>query len=72
LRYGIPGRLAANSSFSDAVRLGTGSTAAYYDLALTDLELGRREEAVAALHMVLAINPGDSAGLALLQQINAT
>ena len=61
---------AAREAFADAARLGTYYSAVYYDLALCDLQLGRRAEAIAALGQALELSPGDPASLALLQQIN--
>ena len=64
--------LAANEAFSDAARLGTYYSAVYYDLALTDIQLGRQAEAMAALGKALRLSPGDPASLALLNQLNGT
>ena len=59
----------ANEAFSDAARLGTYYSAVYYDLALSDIQLGRRADAIAALHKALELNPGDPASVALLGQL---
>ena len=61
---------AAREAFADAARLGTYYSLVYYDLALCDLHLGRRAEAITALGQALELSPGDPASLALLRQIN--
>ena len=61
---------AAREAFADAARLGTYYSAVYYDLALSDIQLGRRAEAIAALGKALELSPGDPPSQALLGQLN--
>jgi hypothetical protein len=63
---------AAREALGDAASLGTFYSAVYYDLAVADLNLGRRSEAIDALRHALELSPGDAASLSLLAQINAT
>lgn len=62
--------VAAEEAYSDAARLGTYYSAVYYNLALSELHLNRRAEAIAALHRALDLSPGDPATLALLRQVS--
>lgn len=62
--------LAAEEAYADAARLGTYYSLVYYNLAVIDLQLNRRAEAVAALHKALELSPGDPASVALLRQVS--
>lgn len=63
--------LAAVEAYSEAARLGTYYSIAYYNLAYSDIQLGRREAAIGALHKALELSPGDPASLTLLAQVSA-
>ena len=64
--------LAAREALTDAERLGTYYSAVYYDLALCDIQLGRRTEAIAALRQALKLSPGDPGIVGLLRQLTGT
>ena len=63
---------AAREAYLEAIRLGTYNPFVYMNLALVDLELGRRDEALSAALGALALNRFDPAFQALVAQIEST
>jgi putative inorganic carbon (HCO3(-)) transporter len=63
--------LAARAAYIDAVQLGTYNPFVYRNLALVDIQLGRRAEALSAARMAAELNRFDPANLALVAQLEA-
>jgi tetratricopeptide (TPR) repeat protein len=64
--------IAARAAYLEAARLGTYNAFVYMNLALVDLQLGRREEALSAARKAVELNRFDPATQALVSQIEAT
>lgn len=62
---------AARAAYLEATRLGTYNAFVYMNLALVDLQLGRREEALSAARKAVELNRFDPATQALVAQIEA-
>jgi putative inorganic carbon (HCO3(-)) transporter len=62
---------AAREAFLDAIRLGTYNPFVYMNLALVDIDLGRRDEALWAARMAVELNRFDPAFQALVAQLEA-
>lgn len=62
---------AAQQALYEAAQLGTYYAAVYYDLALADIQLGRKADAISALNRALELRPGDPATLALLRELTS-
>ena len=71
LAYEAHGSSAARDAYLDAIRLGTYNPFVYMNLALVDLELGRRDEALSAARMAVGLNHFDPAFQALVAQIES-
>ena len=63
--------IAARAAYIEAARLGTYNAFVYMNLALVDLQLGRREEALSAARKAVELNRFDPAAQALVSQIEA-
>jgi Flp pilus assembly protein TadD len=63
--------LAARAAYLDAVQLGTYNPFVYRNLALVDIQLGRRAEALSAARTAAELNRFDPANLALVAQLEA-
>jgi O-antigen ligase len=63
--------LAARAAYIDAVQLGTYNPFVYRNLALVDIQLGRRAEALSAARTAAELNRFDPANLALVAQLEA-
>jgi O-antigen ligase len=63
---------AARDAYLEAIRLGTYNPFVYMNLALVDIQLGRRAEALAAARKAVEINPFDPASKALVAQLEAS
>jgi O-antigen ligase len=62
---------AARVAYLEAIRLGTYNPFVYMNLALVDLQLGRRDEALSAARSALELNRFDPASQALVAQLEA-
>jgi len=62
---------AARVAYLEAIRLGTYNPFVYMNLALVDIQLGRRGEALAAAKSAVELNPFDPASQALVAQLEA-
>jgi O-antigen ligase len=62
---------AARAAYLEAARLGTYNPFVYSNLALVDLQLGRRDEALWAARIAVELNRFDPASQALVAQIEA-
>ena len=62
---------AARAAYLDAIRLGTYNPFVYRNLALVDIQLGRRAEALTAARAAVELNRFDPANQALLAQLEA-
>ena len=67
-RHDLP---AARLAYLEAVRLGTYNPFVYRNLALVDVQLGRRAEALSAARMAVELNRFDPANQALVAQLEA-
>jgi tetratricopeptide (TPR) repeat protein len=63
--------IAARDAYVEATRLGTYNAFVYMNLALVDLQLGRRDEALSAARKAVELNRFDPATQALVAQIEA-
>jgi Flp pilus assembly protein TadD len=61
--------IAARAAYLEAIRLGTYNPFVYTNLALVDIQLGRRDEALSAARMGLELNRFDPASQALVAQL---
>jgi Flp pilus assembly protein TadD len=61
--------IAARAAYLEAIRLGTYNPFVYTNLALVDIQLGRRDEALTAARMGLELNRFDPASQALVAQL---
>jgi O-antigen ligase len=62
---------AARAAYLDAIRLGTYNPFVYRNLALVDVQLGRRAEALTAARKAVELNRFDPANQALVAQLEA-
>ena len=62
---------AARVAYLEAIRLGAYNPFVYMNLALVDIQLGRRGEALAAAKSAVELNPFDPASQALVAQLEA-
>jgi O-antigen ligase len=62
---------AARVAYLEAIRLGTYNPFVYMNLALVDIQLGRRDEALSAAKSAVELNPFDPASQALVAQLEA-
>jgi tetratricopeptide (TPR) repeat protein len=62
---------AARVAYLEAVRLGTYNPFVYMNLALVDMQLGRRDEALSAARSALDLNRFDPASQALVAQLES-
>lgn len=68
-RHDLP---AARAAYLDAIRLGTYNPFVYRNLALVDIQLGRRAEALSAARKAVELDRFDPANQALLAQLEAS
>src|SRR4029077_15481858 len=68
-RHDLP---AARAAYLIAIRLGTYNPFVYRNLALVDIQLGRRDEALAAARTAVELDRFDPANQALLAQLEAS
>ncbi len=62
----------ARAAYLEAIRLGTYNPFVYMNLALVDIQLGRRVEALAAAKRAVELNPFDPASQALVAQLEGS